>query len=104
MSKTFSWGYSIQKAASAVLLVAFGATGGYAAGSLPPDDFQQTPPTTEQTNVSCYKWVENGTAHVACDATSVYAPDSWVNITVKNCSEWEPVHSGEFQRDPPCGS
>jgi len=44
-------------------------------------------PDTE-TNVACYKWVENGTAHVQCPE-KVYAPDSVVNITVKHCSEYQ---------------
>lgn len=38
--------------------------------------------------VTCYKWVENGTARVQCPDT-VYAPDSVINITVKECSEYQ---------------
>jgi len=87
---------------TAVVLLAVGATAGFAAGSLPPDDMQQTPPTSEQTTVTCYKWAENGSAHVACDASLLYRPESWVNITVHDCSEWKPVYSGEFRRDSPC--
>jgi hypothetical protein len=41
-----------------------------------------------ETTVTCYKWVENGTARVICPDT-VYAPDSVVNITVKHCDEYE---------------
>lgn len=65
----------------------------HAAADVPDEEYQ----------VTCYKWVENGTAHVTCPE-KVYAPNSWLNITVKNCSEWRPVYSGEFQRDSPCES
>jgi len=44
-------------------------------------------PDTE-TNITCYKWTANGTAHVICP-DKVYAPDSVVNITVKECSEYQ---------------
>lgn len=52
----------------------------------------------QERNVTCYKWVENGTAMVTCP-DRVYAPNSWVNITVKPCSEYE------FASDEPhpCG-
>jgi hypothetical protein len=61
--------------------------------------YEETP--NEEFNVTCYKWVNNGTAQVSCPS-KVYAPDAVVNISVKNCSEWTPTYSGEFQRDPPC--
>jgi hypothetical protein len=42
----------------------------------------------EESQVTCYKWVENGTARVLCPDL-VYSPDAVVNITVKPCSEYE---------------
>lgn len=50
-----------------------------------------------ETNVTCYKWVENGTAQVSCPS-KVYAPESVVNITVKHCSEYE----YRIDEQPPC--
>lgn len=49
------------------------------------DSFGDRP--EQEYNVTCYKWVENGTAQVICPDT-VYAPNSVVNITVKECSEY----------------
>jgi hypothetical protein len=42
----------------------------------------------KETAVTCYKWVENGSAEVICPDT-VYAPDSVVNITVNHCDEYQ---------------
>ena len=55
-------------------------------------------PPERETAVTCYKWVENGTAQVQCPE-QLYAPHSVVNITVKECREWQPV----VDEPPPCG-
>ena len=39
----------------------------------------------EEYNVTCYSWTENGSHNVYCP-DRVYAPDSVINITVKNKS------------------
>lgn len=43
---------------------------------------------SETANVTCYKWVENGSAQVACPSV-VGAGDGLVYIDVKPCSEYE---------------
>ena len=52
----------------------------------------------QEYNVTCYKWVENGTAQVTCPDL-VYSPDAVVNITVKPCSEYE----YKIDEERPCG-
>lgn len=52
-----------------------------------PDVPESTELPDQQYNVTCYKWVENGTAKVQCPDT-VYAPNSVVNITVRECEEY----------------
>lgn len=52
-----------------------------------PDIPESTELPDQQTNIICYKWVENGTAKVHCPDT-VYAPNSVVNITFKECGEY----------------
>lgn len=42
----------------------------------------------KEATVTCYKWADNGTAHVQCPDT-VYAPNSVVDITVKECGEYQ---------------
>ena len=59
----------------------------HAAADVPDEEYQ----------VTCYKWVENGTAQVACP-DKVYAPESVVNITVKECKNY----TAKIDEEPPC--
>jgi len=72
-----------------ILALAIGAaivfTGGGEFGVKTVEPSSEIP--DQETNVTCYKWVENGTARVLCPQW-VYAPNSRVNITVKPCSEY----------------
>lgn len=86
---------------SELILLACIAVVGVASFSLGASLDSSVPDTPEwpdrETNVTCYKWVENGTAHVSCPS-KVYAPESVVNITVKHCSEYE----YRIDEQPPC--
>lgn len=63
----------------------------------PTDAVSPEEPPDEEIEVTCYKWVENGTAAVYCP-NKVYAPDAVVNITVKECSEYVV----QIDEPPPC--
>lgn len=59
------------------------------------------PEPEREMDVTCWKWIENGTAQVSCPE-KVYAPDSVVNISVKDCANWTPRYGGEFAGEKPC--
>ena len=61
----------------------------------PTDPFEEPP--DEELTVTCYKWVDNGSAAVYCP-NKVYSPDAVVNITVEHCSEYEV----QIDEVPPC--
>lgn len=69
------------------LLFAAGLVGGFVVGMLAPQPVPAWEPA-ESANVTCYKWVENGTAQVSCPS-AVGAGDGVVYINVKPCSEYE---------------
>lgn len=60
--------------------------GAYAGASAQPGPGAWEP--AESVNVTCYKWVENGSAQVACPS-AVGAGTGAVHIDVKPCSEYE---------------
>lgn len=78
--------------------IAFVGFSSFVLGGIAESNPAETPEWPDrETNVTCYKWVENGTAHVSCPS-KVYAPESVVNITVKHCSDYE----YRIDEQPPC--
>jgi hypothetical protein len=69
------------------LLFAGGLVSGVVVGMMVPQPASEWEPA-ESANATCYKWVENGTAQVACPS-AVGAGDGVVYIDVKPCSEYE---------------